>query len=212
MKIVCISDTHSLHNKMLYQIPECDILCVAGDISNVGELIDIESFHTWLVKQPCKHKVVVAGNHDWCFALKRKLAEEILIGDAKGIHYLEGGSVELLGLKIWGGPWQPEFCNWAFNLPRGEQLFAKWEKIPKDTDIVITHGPPYGILDPDLEGRSAGDEALLKCIKVVAPKLHVFGHLHSGYGVKNFGGTQFVNAAICNESYQPINRPLVVNI
>ena len=110
---------------------------------------------------------------------------------------------EYPGIKIYGSPWQPEFCNWAFNLPRtGLELQEKWENIPKDTDILITHGPPWGHLDV-VRGRTdnLGCELLRQRVDEIKPKIHVFGHIHSGYGYKFENETHFINASVLNESY-----------
>lgn len=216
MKICCISDTHSLHHKMVHKIPECDILCAAGDISNVGEYHDVVGFLDWFNKQPARHKVFIAGNHDWLFEIGKKKRQKAIDRYPK-IHYLESSGVEIEGLKIWGAPHQPEFCNWAFNLPRGKSLQEQWNKIPNDTDILITHGPPKGILDELPNSYFNADEKvgcldLLDKVNEVNPKLHIFGHIHHSYGIEEKGSTTFVNAAICNEAYEPVNKPIVVEI
>lgn len=212
MKVCCISDTHGLHRKMKHSIPECDILCCAGDISNIGEYEQVVNFLDWLNDQPARHKVFIAGNHDWLFQLGKKKREKA-IKRHSSIHYLESSGVEIEGIKIWGDPHQPEFCNWAFNLHRGAELREKWNMIPPDTDILITHGPPMCILDEvAYTAENVGCLDLLDRVNEVKPLLHVFGHIHSEHGIKVKNDTVFVNASICNEAYSPVNKPIVVDI
>jgi len=117
------------------------------------------------------------------------------------------------GIKLWGSPWQPEFCNWAFNLPRGEALREKWQMIPEDTDVLITHGPPLGILDNIAGGPALGDADLLdEVTNIVKPKVHIFGHIHDGYGTQREGETTFVNASLLDEWYNVANTPIEVTL
>jgi Icc-related predicted phosphoesterase len=198
---------------MNHQIPEGDVLVVAGDISSIGKKKDIVSFHEFLKQVPCKHKVVIAGNHDWCFEnSKRKKAPLWLTGDDDSIHYLQDSEVIIDGIKFYGSPWQPEFYNWAFNLHRGKELKEKWNLIPQDTDVLVTHGPPAGILDFDRNWESVGCVDLLDRVLKIKPKVHVFGHLHLGYGTIQKEGIAFVNASVCDEIYDPIGKPIVIVI
>lgn len=139
------------------------------------------------------------------------------------IFYLEDNSLSLsfpkseegaeFILNIFGSPWQPEFCDWAFNLPIGADLKAKWDLIPTETDLLITHGPPFGVLDLCDSGDRAGCPDLLNTVKErVKPRLHVFGHIHETYGTFSDGHTLFVNASTCNLQYRPNNAPIVVNL
>lgn len=126
------------------------------------------------------------------------------------------------GVKFWGSPWQPEFCNWAFNLSRGIKLKEKWDLIPADTNVLITHGPPMGILDNvtkfnghtgELEIQHVGCVDLYnRVMELKSLQLHVFGHLHDGYGKQKINKTIFVNASICTEEYKPTNAPIVVEL
>ena len=131
------------------------------------------------------------------------------------IIYLQDQSVMIEDVKFYGSPYQPEFYNWAFNLPRGEKLKQKWGLIPKDTDVLITHGPPYGIGDfvPYRGGEFVGCKDLEETI-ITLPNLkaHIFGHIHCGYGHINKNFIQYVNASICDESYNPIQKPILITI
>jgi Icc-related predicted phosphoesterase len=131
----------------------------------------------------------------------------------KGLHYLQDSGVEINGVKFWGSPWQPWFHDWAFNLKTSTQLRSKWNLIPTDTDVLLTHGPPFGILDrTQRTGESVGCHELLLAVRRVSPKLHVFGHIHEGYGMKQVGETLFANASTCTLQYRPTNSPVVVDL
>ncbi len=209
-KIVCISDTHTLHNKLV--IPDGDILVHSGDFTNVGEAHDIVAFGDWLRTLPHKHKIVIAGNHDWMFQLEPERAQALL-GD--GIIYLQDSGVEVMGLKFYGSPWQPFFCNWAFNLRFSHQLKEKWDLIPEGLDVLITHGPPYGILDPVVEYgaiKRTGCQDLLDAVERTKPRVHVFGHIHEGYGQLNRNDTLYINASSCTRAYRPTNDPITIDL
>jgi Icc-related predicted phosphoesterase len=210
MKIVCISDTHNCNEKI--NVPDGDILIHAGDATTVGNFEQIQEFGTWFGSLPHKHKIFIAGNHDWLFETNNSFARTLL---SSNITYLQDSAVEIEGFKIYGSPWQPRFFDWAFNLNRGAELAEKWKLIPNDTDILITHGPPNGILD-EVERQywteNTGCEELRKRVEIVKPKLHVFGHIHCGYGEKEEFGVKFVNASTCDERYQPTQLPIVVEI
>jgi len=209
MRIVCISDTHSRHDHM--EVPPGDILIHAGDSTMVGRVEEIIKFNHWLGRLPHPHKILIAGNHDWLFETEPALAESLITN----AHYLRDSSVEIEGLKFYGSPWQPRFMHWAFNLSRGEEIKGKWDLIPADTDVLITHGPPHGFLDlvpRDSSGsyENAGCEELLLAVMRVRPRLHVFGHIHEGYGVSRESGITFVNACVCDASYRPMNQAVVM--
>ena len=133
-------------------------------------------------------------------------------GDSNEI-YLENSRMELLGLKIWGSPVQPEFNNWSFNVARGTAIRRYWEMIPADTDVLVTHGPPFGVLDQvNPSTAHLGCEELAKVIEEIKPRLHLFGHIHGGHGSSASNGTQFVNASVVNEAYRLVYEPQVVEI
>jgi len=209
MRIVCISDTHNYLKEI--KIPEGDILLHSGDATFYGYGHEVKPFGEWIRSHPHMYKVFVAGNHDRSFEDQPKKAAEWL-GD--GIIYLQDQAVELEingdKVKIYGAPWQPWFFDWAFNIrPETGGLKAKWDLIPKDADVLVTHGPPYKLRDVNREGEHCGDRDLRQAIQRVRPKLHVCGHIHEGYGVSRFGDTLIANASICNRKYKPVNKPLV---
>jgi len=206
MKITCLSDTHGRHEEVL--VPEdTDLLLFAGDAGTWGTEKEMYAFNNWLGKQP-GHKIVIAGNHDRCF---EGLRGESLFTNAT---YLQDTFTGFDGLKIYGSPWQPEFCNWAFNLPRdGEELKRKWDNITNDVDVLITHGPPQGTLDQFECREYVGDRLLRNRIAALPNlKLHVFGHIHSAYGHVYRNGVHSVNACICNEAYYPANQPITLEL
>ena len=205
LKIVACSDTHGLHDEI--QIPDGDIFIHGGDLTRHGTLEEIEAFNIFLSKLPHRHKLIVAGNHDWAFERTPQKARALLTAGT----YLEDQSVEVEGLRIYGSPWQPEFFSWAFNLRRGSEIRAKWDLIPKDTDVLITHGPPHGFCDRTPYAR-VGCQDLLETVRRVRPKVHVFGHIHEGYGMVECDGTIFMNASNCNEHYDPINPAMCFQV
>lgn len=212
MKLCLISDTHNRLDEI--NLPTADILIHAGDATNTGTSPEIKKFSEDIKKQSHKftYIILIAGNHDWSFETNNNYARQILSDD---IIYLQDSSVEIEGLKIYGSPWQPRFFDWAFNLMRGAELAEKWKLIPDDTDILITHGPPNGILDEVPRKyfiENTGCEELRKRVEQIKPKLHVFGHIHRGYGQTEQFGVKFVNASNCDESYEPTQPPIVVNI
>jgi predicted phosphodiesterase len=206
MRIVCLSDTHDLHRDL--DVPEGDLLLHAGDSTMLGTPQQIESFDAWLATQPHRHKVVIAGNHDWGFQRTPARARGLL----RHATYLEDEAVTVDGLRIWGSPWQPWFYDWAFNLQRGAEIAAKWALIPAGIDVLVTHGPPLGILDRTSRGDEAGCADLLAAVQRVRPRLHVFGHIHEAYGTVLRDGTRFVNASNCTERYRPVQKPIVVDV
>jgi len=209
MRIVCISDTHLAHEKSKIKVPDGNILIHAGDGTYEGTVAEITDFNRWLAHFHHKHKILIAGNHDWLFQKDPALARSIL---SPSITYLQDSMVQIRDLKIYGSPWQPEFLEWAFNLPRGPRLREKWRLIPEDTDILITHGPPAGILDQTPDGEHVGCADLHEAVVRIKPMLHVFGHVHHGHGSQEVSGTKFVNASICDEEYLPSNAPIVVDL
>ena len=207
-RIVCLSDTHN-YNEII-AVPDGDILIHAGDATIRGTQYEIEAFLSWFSSLPHKYKIFVAGNHDWLYELDNRRAR--LLTANFNIKYLQDSSIEINNLKIYGSPWQPRYYDWAFNLNRGSEIAEKWKMIPKDTDILITHGPPFEILDKTPTGDFVGCEELRKFVEKLLPKAHIFGHIHHGYGTAEKFGVKFVNASICDESYSPVNLPIILDI
>ncbi len=210
MKLVCISDTHSLHQR-IPEIPDGDVLIHAGDCLGQGTMENIQEFNEWLGSLPHEHKIVIAGNHDWAFQETPELAKAALTNAI----YLEDSGVEIDGIRFWGSPWTPTFMDWAFMLDRGDPLYQKWKLIPDNTDVLITHGPPHGIgdqVDLGFKSQNVGCIHLSDRVSQLSLKAHIFGHIHEGYGAYQRGNTRLINASSCNERYQPNNPPIVLGL
>jgi Icc-related predicted phosphoesterase len=188
MRIVLVSDTHGYHT--LTTVPDGDVLVHAGDLCRHGGLEDVEDFDRWLGTLPHPHKVVICGNHDWCFQEKPDEARRRLTNAT----YLQDAACEIGGLTFYGSPWTPLFFDWAFMLPDAE-LAAKWALIPDRVDVLITHGPPHGVLDWTNRKEHAGSATLFDRVMKVKPRLHVFGHIHEAAGRAEHDGITFVNAS-----------------
>lgn len=213
LKIIAISDTHGKHGRAEIEVPEGDVLIHGGDFTSMGTEYQVELFLRWFDQLPHRYKIVIPGNHDWLCQRKPAKIREMLLGMCKGnVIYLDHTWCNIDGVKIFGSPWTPAFCNWAFNYDRkmGEEV---WKDIPDDTNILITHGPPYGIMDY-VEGGAkqtswndddhVGCKALLNRVNQLKDlRLHIFGHIHAGRGVLENGKITFINASVLGENYQP---------
>ena len=209
IKIVFISDTHGKHNEI--SIPDADLLIFCGDMCSRGLLSEVQDFAKLLKELPHKYKIIIAGNHDKAFEDKKYRSSAERLIQESGAIYLNDSGTEIEGIKIWGSPIQPWFLDWAFNRQRGEEIQKHWDMIPDDTDLLITHGPPHGILDKNQKGQKTGCKELFKKVKEVNPKVHAFGHIHEGYGKIKKNKTTFINASNLNVRYQPVNPPIVIN-
>lgn len=221
LKIIAISDTHTKHNQV--QVPEGDVLVHCGDWTNRGEESSVKSFLDWFSAQPHQHKVFIAGNHELSLegVNRKKILKLIDTYTNDNLHFLENSSIVIEGLNFYGSPATPYYGGWAFNFQRGKSIAMEWEKIPDNTNVLITHGPSYGILDlvedlPFNRGRDLhqGCQDLKNRIAYLRElELHLCGHLHTdgGKSVK-VNGVTYVNAAICTESYQPTNPPVVIDL
>lgn len=208
MRFVCISDIHGYHERL--RLPAGDVLLVAGDFTSRGTVAQVASFDAWLGRQSFAHRIVIAGNHDFLFEQQPGLARGLLANAT----YLEDSGCVVGGLVVWGSPWQPEFFDWAFNIRRGE-LHRYWDRIPQGVDVLLTHGPPWRIMDRTADGREVGCTELTDALRRVRPRLHVFGHIHEGRtpsGVVERDGTTYVNASICTLQYAPTQSPVVVDL
>jgi Icc-related predicted phosphoesterase len=189
-------------------VPDGDLLVHAGDLTSRGTVEEVVKAASWLRSLPHRHKVVIAGNHDFLFEQSPGVARGLM----DGLTYLEDGEAVVEGLRIWGSPWQPRFFDWAFNLDRGAPIRAKWDLIPAGLDLLVTHGPPLGHGDVTVAGQAVGCADLLDAVRRVRPRWHVFGHIHEGHGITEDGGTTFVNASTCDVRYRPVNAPVVIEV
>lgn len=207
MKLVCISDVHCEP----INLPPGDLLVFAGDMTDTGREVEVIDMLDWLqnMGKLYTHGVVmVAGNHDFLFERDSAIARQMC--SDRGIRYLCETGCEIGGLHFWGSPYTRRFGRWAFMYDECMDNRI-WKRIPEDTDVLITHQPPLWILD-NVDGRSCGSHGLREEVVAIKPKLHVFGHIHAGYGMMDIDGTRYVNAAVCNEAYDPVNRPQEVEI
>jgi len=216
MRITFLSDTHTKHKLVDSFLPGGDILIHSGDFMSSGyNPSEAESFFNWFDSiKNYDTKILIAGNHDRIMENDPSWASGVLTG-YKTIEYLQDEELTLFpedNIHIWGSPWQPKFYNWAFNLERGEEIKQKWDLIPENTDILITHGPPFGKLDfVYYDGVNVGCEELMKKVESVKPKIHVFGHIHEGAGYVFDGTTHFFNASILNDRYEFRNKPITID-
>jgi len=199
-----ISDTHNGHKKLV--LPNADILIHSGDFTSMGHEHEVKAFLKWFSKVgDFKYRIFIAGNHDWLFDTSKGLAKSLI---PSNLIYLEDDGVEVLGLNIYGTPVSPVFFDWAF-MKEEFRLKDHWEAVPDDTDILITHCPPKGILDfvgCDYTGSSTLYYEVTNRIK---PLVSVFGHIHDKHGVIEFDGTHYINACNANVhnkiEYPPIH-------
>lgn len=228
MKIDCVSDTHGHYP----QLEGGDLLIVAGDLTANDEEDQYYKFNSWLCDQDYKKKIVIAGNHDNLLQID---SFQYLEGDPCFEYLCDSGTeftyypelvpgeekeYERRTFRIWGSPWTKRFegmnphCM-AFTCDTDEELAMKWEKIPHDLDILITHSPMLHVLDQNIDGYACGSYSLRQAIDRVKPRFFVFGHIHEQGGrmiiYKHQGpNTICVNASIVNEWYEPVNKPVRV--
>ncbi len=204
MRLICLADTHNLHHDI--PVPEGDILIHAGDFTDGGTRKESEDFLDWITAQPHKHKFIVPGNHDFYFEDPeniKKIAPEI--------HVLIDRAIEIEGILFYGSPYTPGARNWAFQKERGPEIRKHWDLIPEDTDILITHTPPYGILDEIAKGEKLGCEELRDKLGSVQPQYHLFGHIHFAFGTTRRSQTQYFNLSILDESFNISRSPIIID-
>lgn len=218
MKICVISDTHNLHR--MVDVPECDLLIHCGDACGSGSMRELGAFANWFSDlSQAKHKIYVPGNHDIFVQQDTMMAVSFF---QEGVRVLIDEAVEIDGVKIYGFPWTPAFCGWAFQAndgvrddsPRYLDMAYYLSNVPEDTDILVTHGPPRGIMDKNEYGEACGSKETRRQYESgkLKPKIHCFGHIHEGYGVMSQWGTAFVNAAMSID-YSTIRRdPITINL
>jgi len=213
MKTLVISDTHSLHLNWENKFPlhdGIDLIIHAGDLTNIGAIHEMNDFVYWFNNLPVKHKIMIAGNHDLGLDnFNRYTILDIFRGT--NINYLEDSGVEIEGIKFWGSPVTPPFGNWAF-MREPDKIKLHWDGIPDNTDVLITHAPPKGILDYVSRGENVGCPILLERIKEIKPLFHCYGHIHEPYGIKTIEDTTYINAAIVNDRYIPIRGGHIIDI
>ena len=197
MKLLHLSDTHSKHS-LLKNLPKGDIIIHSGDVSLNGLENEVMGFIEWFEKLPYKYKIFVAGNHEDC------LFGANVEGLSENCFYLCNSGVTIEGIKFYG---VPMFMKDVISGNYDKNI----QQIPIDTDILITHQPPYCILDFSTNIHY-GDCILLQTVLKIQPKYHLFGHIHNAYGIERIDNTTFVNAAILNEKYELTYKPVLLEI
>lgn len=198
MTILHLSDTHGSHRK-LGSLPDADVIVHSGDFTMAGTEREAIDFINWFCDLPYKYKVFIAGNHDMCLASGGTIS-----GLDANCHYLYNSGVMIDGVNFYG---VPVFIEDAFNGSKEQHYKA----IPQNTDVLITHEPPHGILDFD-DDYHYGNETLLACVKEIKPRLHLFGHIHVAQGTLGCGGTTFSNATLLSEDYHLAAQPFLFKI
>ena len=206
LTIVCISDTRELHREL--DVPDGDILIHAGDFTMFSKsAAAIDDFNEWLGELPHRWKVLVPGNHE--FFLESDPSRRRLISNAT---VLINEGVEVAGLKTWGSPTAP-LLGAVFGLSSPADRASLYAKIPGDVDVLVTHGPPYGILDRSPGAlHHAGCPQLLEAVTRLKPKLHVYGHVHGAHGIVSTEDTLFVNAALLGPDGDLDASPVVLRM
>ncbi len=203
MKFVIISDTHSLHQEL--DLPDGDVIIHAGDISSNGRKEQIVEFLDWFSKLDYTHKIFIGGNHDIFLDEYPVGLLEIL---PPNVTYLCNRAYQIGNIKLWGSPTTPDLEGWAFGKNR-KDMEEHWSYMPKEIDVLITHTPPYGILDKSSRQIRLGCKDLLQKVKQIKPQYHIFGHIHASYGKEKVGATTFINASNLN-SYRGLVNPVMV--
>ena len=234
MKIVALSDTHMVYD--FADAPSGDLLIIAGDILNRGTVKELQDTMLQLSKEShrWKHILIVPGNHDFALEgyMNSKLTWEDFAEDRYIFHYPRNmtisweGMVEILGLKIFTWSWVPNLPNWAFYMFDDRILpYFKLRKfdIPKKVDLVVSHGPPYGVLDFVPRYGPVGSKTMEGVFEFEYDK-HIFGHVHEGAGttiqdanenIVHTGGAEFrryYNVSVLNGRYEFENEPITFEI
>jgi len=216
MRIVAISDVHGEWSKI--DFPPGDILVLAGDLlpddfsMHAGRNADyqlpkLESLNHFVGQLPYKHVLMIGGNHDWCLDIRKEQSRALMTR----IKYLEDSGITIDGVRFYGSPWVPNLDGMAFFMPTAGRK-DKWAAIPVETDVLITHAPPHGILDWHPKYEYLGCTALSHRLTEIKPQAHIFGHIHCAYGKREVGGIRYFNCAMMDEGYVPTNPPHVFDV
>lgn len=211
MKILCLSDTHGRHRQLQLDLEGIDCVVHTGDFSN-GSEFSTDDFLNWYSELPVKHKILIAGNHDWYaynYNDKFKMKCQLFY-----IDYLEDSEITIDGVVFYGTPYVNKFYNWAF-MDYEEGLAKIYKKISKKVNVLLTHGPAYGTLDVVLRdgAGSVGSTSLARQVpKLKRLKAHIFGHIHEGYGVVENKHYKSINASVLNARYMLVNKPIVIEV
>lgn len=190
LRLVIVSDTHRSY---FNSIPRGDVLIHCGDSE-----LSPEQLSTWLSQHGHPRALAISGNMDNLNDKQDRFPQHIT--------YLQDSAVQVRGLNFYGSPWTPEFVG-AFQLYSDSDARKVWEAIPQEVDVLITHGPPAGVLDRTSRGKRVGDHELATALRNIKPRVHCFGHIHESYGTLRQNSTLFCNAAVFNG-----HDPLVIDV
>ncbi len=213
IKIIHYSDTHE-YNRIFDSAPEANLFIHTGDLTGMGGIPELQEVAEKL--QEIQHRydkmIVIPGNHDWGFQHHEQFMRQIF----KDMVVLINEPYEYEGVKFWGSPITPIFSYWAF-MKNADDRYSLFQQVPEDTKVLLTHGPAYKVLDEVAEihyDRSRIDNAgclhLFDRIQQIKPRLHLFGHIHEGYGHLKFLHTDHVNSSIMDGHYRPVNKPHLI--
>jgi Icc-related predicted phosphoesterase len=207
MRLVIVSDTHGRHDDL--GVLEGDVLIHCGDSGNgfQRDPRDADRLDDWFARQKFDAILCIGGNHDFALEQRSVAGSEVL----QNAVFLKDGCFEHDGVLFYGSPWTPELVGWAFYL-EPERAESTWSKIPLETDVLITHSPPAGILDANRRGRECGCPHLAKRVEIVRPAVHCFGHVHASAGRLHRDGTVYVNASMVNSQYEIAHSPVVYEL
>ena len=212
MRLVCISDTHGDHETV--ELPAGDVLVHAGDVTAHGTELDLLRFLEWFGSRDFPHRLFVAGNHD--LFVEREPARSASLAREAGVVWLNDSGCTAAGRRFWGSPITPRFHDWAFMRDPGRDIERHWAMIPTDCEVLITHGPPAGILDeverPDETSEHTGCPSLLRRVGEIRPALHLFGHIHEGHGRLERDDVTYLNVSSMDNGYRMAHAPVVVEL
>ena len=211
MIVDCISDLHGYRPNL----SGGDLLIIAGDLTATDTASAYRDFAGWLRSLDYETIIIVPGNHDGALGYS-----DLPWSDDSRVKFLCDSGVAIKGYQVWGSPWTLAFPGqhpsaMAYALDNHAEIDARFELIPEGTNILVTHAPPYGIRDCIEDSRgfplNVGSQSLLKHVKRVCPELHVYGHIHEGYGECPFK-THFVNASQVDKFYNHVNKPIRIHL
>ena len=207
MKITAISDLHGFKPKL----PSGDLLLIAGDLTASDSEVEHRDFLEWLSSQDYRKVIYIPGNHDTIYQFRFEFTLP------ENVSFICDSGTEFDGLKLWGTPWSLRFATMnpkcmAFTELTESDLLKHYSKIPNDTDILITHTPPRGILDNTNFNGRVGSVSLRTRVDAIKPKLIVFGHIHESYGKQEVDGVTCINASYVNEKYKPVNKNVEIEL
>ncbi len=207
MRLTIISDTHRRHDEL--GTLSGDVLIHCGDMFDLFERnsSDRDDIDRWFSRQRFDVILCIGGNHDHLLAHRGHGAGQPF----RHAIYLEEQTLVHKGIAFYGTPWVPLLQGHAFYASEDE-LKEKWSRIPAATDVLITHTPPAGILDRSSRGQDFGCRHLARCVTRIAPRVHCFGHVHSSGGVREAGGTTYVNASSVDRPHNALRHPVQIDV